>query len=399
MTRLAIIGKGTAGALSIGHFLRYTDWEIDWYFDHSIKAQAVGEASTLTLPPTLYQCFDITIEELQKHMDGNYKYGIRKKNWGNGTDFIHHFSPQGNVAYHFNAVKLQEFVFNFVKNNRRVKVIDQHVSDHSQVDADFIMDCSGKPSNFEGYHMAEFIPVNAVHVTQCYWDYPRFQYSLTFARKYGWVFGIPLQNRCSIGYLYNKDITSLEEVKEDVKIMFEDFDLVPSTDTNSFSFNNYYRIENFSKDDRVCYNGNASFFLEPLEATSINLMENIIRMAWDLWNGNKSVNEVNSIFWDYITATEHMISNHYYAGSIWNNEFWQMAKNKGIKGMDYYYNNIKFQAILDGMRKNKKASLKMTFPNLPESYGQWNIPQYYANYEGLGIMEDVMSKYYIHYLR
>lgn len=398
MTKLAIIGKGTAGIISIGHFLRYTDWEIDWYFDHSIKAQAVGEASTLPLPNTLYQNFDITIEELQKYMDGNYKYGIRKKNWGKGVDYIHHFSPQGNVAYHFNAVKLQDYVYAYVKNNRRVKIFDQHVSDHSQIDADYIMDCSGRPRSFDGYHMAEFIPVNAVHVTQCYWDYPRFQYSLTYARKYGWVFGIPLQNRCSIGYLYDVNTTGLMDVKEDVKAIFEEFNLTPSDDTNTFSFQNYYKIENFTSDERVAYNGNASFFLEPLEATSINFMEYIIRMAWDLWNGNKSTGELNKRYWEYITATEHMIANHYYAGSVWDNNFWTGAKYKGQKAMEKYYQNPKFQAILSSMKRNKKNSLKLVFPDIPEEYGQWSVPQYYQNYIGLGIMDDIMSKYHVQYV-
>ncbi|NBP00393.1 MAG: hypothetical protein EBU90_09765 [Proteobacteria bacterium] len=396
MPKLAIIGKGTAGALSIGHFLRYTDWEIDWYFDHSVKAQAVGEASTLTLPNALYQYFDITIEELQKHLDGNYKYGIRKKNWGTGKDFFHHFSPQGNVAYHFNAVKLQEYVFDFVQKSRRVKIFDQHVHSLDSIDADYIMNCSGKPKDFEPFHMSEYIPVNSVYVTQCYWDHPTFQYSLTYARKYGWVFGIPLQNRCSIGYLYNNTITSLEDVKEDVKIMFEDFNLVPSEDTNAFSFNNYYRKNNFEQDERVVYNGNASFFLEPLEATSIHFMEHIFRLAWDLWNGRRSVAECNQGYIRYITAIEHMIANHYYAGSIWDNQFWTMAKEKGKNAMNKYSENAAYQNILDCMKKNKKQCLKMLITELPAEYGQWNAPQFYQNYEGLGILDKVLNEFYIH---
>ena len=63
--------------------------------------------------------------------------------------------------------------------------------------------------------------------------------------------GIPLQNRCSIGYMYNNKINSLEEVKEDVKNIFEEFNLQPSETTNAFSFKNYYRNTNFEDSYRI----------------------------------------------------------------------------------------------------------------------------------------------------
>ena len=75
---------------------------------------------------------------------------------------------------------------------------------------------------------------------------------------------------------------------------FDDFNLIPSTDTNSFSFNNYYRKQNFT--DRVVYNGNASFFLEPMEATSVGCMDHIQRISWEIWNNNMDVNLANDLY-------------------------------------------------------------------------------------------------------
>jgi hypothetical protein len=95
--------------------------------------------------------------------------------------------------------------------------------------------------------------------------------------KYGWVFGIPLQNRISIGYLYNSDINSIEDIKKDIQNVFDEYHLTPSEKTQNFSFNSFYRKNNFSS--KVIYNGNASFFLEPLEATSTGLSTYIYRMA------------------------------------------------------------------------------------------------------------------------
>ena len=67
--------------------------------------------------------------------------------------------------------------------------------------------------------------------------------------------------------MFNSDINSLDEVKEDVKDVFEQYNLVPSDKTNFLQFKNYSRKVNFQ--GRVSYNGNASFFFDPLEATSI----------------------------------------------------------------------------------------------------------------------------------
>lgn len=61
MKKLAIIGAGTAGCLTVSHFLRFTDWTIDWYIDSSIKPQAVGEGSNLILPKALYNNVNFTI--------------------------------------------------------------------------------------------------------------------------------------------------------------------------------------------------------------------------------------------------------------------------------------------------------------------------------------------------
>ena len=74
MKKIAIIGAGTAGCYSVGYFLYKTDWNIDWYFDPTIKPQAVGEGSTLHFPFTLYQQFGFDYRSL-KEVKGTHKIG------------------------------------------------------------------------------------------------------------------------------------------------------------------------------------------------------------------------------------------------------------------------------------------------------------------------------------
>jgi len=378
MKKLAILGRGTAGAFSLTHYLKYTDWQIDWYFDDNINRQAVGEGSSLVFPAALYQNIEFEHYNL-KDLDGHYKNGIYKKGWSDGREFIHPFPPPA-VGYHFNATKFQDFVFSRVKDKPRISFIQQNVSNYNDIDSDYILDCRGKPSESENNKLiiSQYIPVNSVYVTQCYWDYAMFDYTLTIARPYGWVFGIPLHNRCSIGYLYNNNITSIEKIKEDVKNIFEEYCLTPREDTNSFSFKNYYRINNF--EGRVAYNGNASFFLEPLEATSITMMNYINNHAIEAWKTN-NFKQNNDIYRYLISSIQNVIMLHYMSGSIYDNKFWNFAKDRGLRCIrDAINNDKRFFTMIE--LSNKMDSLKKV-PSI--EYGTWSIKSFKDNLTNLGL--------------
>lgn len=371
--RIAIIGKGTAGVLSALHMSTYADkCEFDWYYDDAIPTQAVGEGSTLVLPKNLRDTINFGHFDLDK-IDGSFKLGIYKKNWGGSGEFMHPFRPP-DISYHFNALKLQEFLFDKIKD--RFKHYSSNV-DAKDVDADFVMDCSGKPSDYDEFETAEYIPVNSVHVTQCNWDYTRFQYTLAIARPYGWVFGIPLATRCSIGYMYNNNLNTLDEVKEDVLHVLKEFNLVGSKE-NSFSFNNYYRKQNFSNDGRIAYNGNASFFLEPLEATSIQMIDYIQRMAFDIWNNTITVDYANSRYHNLIREIRNMIMLHYSVGSKFNSPFWDYAIQQGRECVMSLETDTRFREILNNLNN---------FNYNIEDYGTWTIPSFKVNLTELGLIK------------
>jgi hypothetical protein len=381
--RLVVIGRGTAGAQTVAHFHRWMkDFEVEWHFDPNISPQAVGEGSALTLPVNLSNNLNFSHLDLSE-IDGTFKSGIVKQGWGKtGEEFFHAFPPP-ELSYHFNAVKLQEYTYKKLKD--KIKIVEQNTT-ADKVDADFVADCSGKPSDYSAFIESEYIPLNAVHVNQCFWDYPRFTHTLAIARPYGWVFGIPLTNRCSIGYLYNNKINSLEEVKEDMEYMFKTYNLTPSTTTNTFSFNSYYRKENFT--ERVAYNGNASFFLEPMEATSITVMDAIQRWAFDMWVSDRPVDEVNKCYETYMKQVETFIVMHYLAGSPFKTKFWEMAQEKAEK----CFENIKNDAYFVDMYKKTRNidNISQSF-NVPNIYAQWWSGSFVQNIRGLGLYDKLDS--------
>lgn len=371
MKKLAIIGKGTAGMLALSHFHR-ENLEIELYYDPSISSQAVGEGSTLIFPNMLRDNLNFRHSDLSE-LDGTFKEGVFKSGWGNGKEFMHHFIPP-TVAYHFNALKLQDFILKRLKH--KIKIIEKNITPED-IDSDFVFSCSGKPNDFEKFTMSDYITVNSVYVNQCYWEYPKFQHTLAIARPYGWVFGIPLKNRCSIGYLYNKDINSLSEIMEDCKEVFEEFGLNSSTSSNSFSFNSYYRKENFV--DRVCYGGNDSFFLEPMEASSIDMMNVTQRLAYDCWINNFPIEKCNEKYTEIIQEIESMIMFHYFAGSKYDTKFWQYSMQKAENNMKN--NVISNKKFLDVYLKSTNNFIR----NDESNFANWYATSIKENFSNLGL--------------
>jgi hypothetical protein len=346
MRKIAIIGNGTAGCLTATHFNFFSpDTNIEWYHDTKILPLSVGEGSLPHLPKALSR--DIGFDYLDLlSIDGTPKIGVDKYNWSNTDHYIQQ-SPMGEYALHFNASKLQKHIQDKLKDRSNVQVIEKNVNANN-IDADYVIDCTGSPKDFNDYNISEYIPVNTAYVTQCFWDSPRFFTSLVVARPYGWVFGIPLRNRCAIGYVFNRNINSLEEIKQDVQNVFEQFNLTPSNTTNYLEFKNYYKKTNFT--DKVCYNGNASFFLEPLEATSLAVSTQIKREAYDIIFNNKSPEESNNNIKNTICESEDIIMMHYLAGSKFKSAFWDYAQERGRKKLKQAFKQKRFREFYNNTK-------------------------------------------------
>lgn len=385
--RIVIIGSGTAGCISAIHSLRNPlrpkSTEIVWYTSPKIPAKSVGEGAFPILSSLLKEELDWGHEDIIK-VKGTYKTGILKKNWGGNGNFMHSF-PIGINAIHFNANLFQEAIKKQL--SKEIPVIEQHITNLSEIDSDYIINCAGTPKTYDEYYQSSFIPVNNAYITQCYWDRPTFDHTLTIARPYGWVFGIPLQNRCSIGYLFNNTINSLDEVKEDVKNIFEEYNLTPSKDTNNIKFSNYYKKENFT--NRVAYNGNASFFLEPMEATSITTVLRTNILATEIIHKNLSPSEQNKKYIDQLRQIEYMIMFHYLAGSKFNTPFWDFALNRAEQCISNPPNPPLFSQVYNLSKKYVENNRKNTLFSHQINYGLWEPAGFSQNLKNLNLYNKI----------
>ena len=388
MKKIAIVGRGTVGCLSVAHYLRYTDWTIDWIYDPLIETTPVGEGTNLTFPKSLRETLGFSNVDLD-NVNSIPKLGIWKRNWGKGKEFIHTFLA-GEHGLHFNAIQLQDYIFDKLKNNSRINLVESNIPHHDSIDSDYVMMCNGSPKDLtQDYNVRNHIPVNSAMVFQCPWELPKFFYSLTFAKKFGWVFGIPLKNRCAIGYVYNDQYCTEEEIKNEVQDILDEFELTPTV-TRKLKFRNYSSKKNF--DGRVCFNGNASYFLEPLEATSTGFSDYVNRLSLDLWKF-KELNEeqVNYFYNREIDETESMICLHYFSGSIYNNDFWQYAKSMGEDNIrKSFENKTDFLKIIKTALDNKTSEN----PYLNASkrgIGSWQVYNYIQNIKNLEIDNELQN--------
>jgi len=374
--KIAIIGKGTAGSLTLSNIVHHfkNQYEIEWYFDPSTPTQSVGEGSTLPLPHALRRSYEFSYNDFDI-LDATIKTGIRKVNWNGTNDYIHHF-PIGSVSMHFNATKLQEFIFQSEKNNIKLKT--QNIRSYQDIDATQIIDCSGAPKNYSKHNVLTSIPVNTAYIQQCPWDIPKFNYTLTISRPYGWVFGIPLQDRCSIGYLFNSNFNSFEEVQEDIKNIFKQFNLNPTGSVNKISFKNYYKKENYI--DRVAWNGNASFFLEPMEANAIGTVSKSYNLLNKILYKSINLSKANFEYNDFLQQVESMICIHYYAGSKYNTPFWKNAQEISQPPVERMFKDPRFLQILESIVYNHYLP-----PDI--DYGQWSKNSWKENILNLNLLD------------
>ena len=162
---------------------------------------------------------------------------------------------------------------------------------------------------------------------------------------------------------------SIDEIKEDIKAIFTQLNVTPSQDTNSFGFKNYFRKTNYT--DRVVYNGNSSFFLEPMEATSIVFMAWIADIAKSKLLNNIDEYNSNERYKNLIKSVENVISIHYLNNTNFDTKFWNYAKNISNETID---NSLKTNLEFKNVIVNVLSNLNNNIEQVPSwGYGTWGF--------------------------
>jgi hypothetical protein len=207
---------------------------------------------------------------------------------------------------------------------------------------DFIIECSGWKDNDE--YLDPFLEtVNSAFLFSENIIYDN-SYTLHLATEDGWMFGLPFpdENLTKFGYLYNNKWSNFDFLSK----KFKD----NNTQTKHISWTPKYS-RNFIQSKNIAYNGNRLFFLEPLQALSLNYYHYFAEQICIFLNTNRDEKEISQINFSYLWTMieyQHSLAFHYKFGSIHKTDFWS---------------NIKQKSTLSLQHSNPNSDLKILFTN------------------------------------
>ena len=322
--KLAIVGAGNAGCITALHYHLYRpDIEIDLYHDsdnHPIER--VGQGTTIPVAKLISD--GLGCNWYNNNIGATLKTGILYKNWGTKKDeFFHDFYSMDQVSIHYTPKKLSDAVLSSGKFN----VKEQEITNpEKEIDSDFIIDCRGRKARDKDNLDTIVNPINSVLLASL----PKRDLLWTEAQATpnGWTFTVPIEDKLSLGYLYNKDITSKKEAMTDFMYRFgvERIEHV-------MHFDNYCSFNSFVG-ERTLLNGNQCAFIEPLEATATGLYHYIARVGFDHFINNIDIPQCLHLLHKEVNSIANFVLYHYTTGSKFNSQFWNHVKTLPFTPID-----------------------------------------------------------------
>ncbi len=255
-------------------------------------------------------------------------------------------------AYHFDASLYAAFLRRHAESNgvKRIEGKIKHVSQNAEtgfvetltlesgqtVNGDFFIDCSGLSalliektlhSGFDDWsavlpcNSAAFVPSEkAGDVTP---------YTRSTAHTAGWQWRIPLQHRTGNGHVFCSDYTAKEEAAE---TLLRHLDGKALADPKFLRFTTGRRKLSWNRN--VVAIGLSSGFLEPLESTSIHLIQSGLVKLLDFWPGETIdpllAEQYNRAMANQYESIRDFIILHYKATERDDSEFWRYCRDMKV---------------------------------------------------------------------
>lgn len=373
--KIAVIGVGSAGILSLTHLCTWLDnsWDIVAIHNPKKPILGIGESTNGGFVGLIERGLNFSMgnPEDMKELDATLKFGSKFIGWREHS----WLNPllDGNTAIHFNNTGFAQFAlrrlrelwpqkFSMIEGDvQQIKQSPESatlVVDGQEHEFDFVMDCMGFPQEFAGYTMSDCSPVNRAWIHSLMPDQFNYEpYTDHIAAEHGWMFGVPLQSRKTFGYMYSDKLTDPEDAKQDMMKILKAKELDAATGrgiaTAEYRFQCYY--SNQVIEGRVGKNGNKALFFEPLIANSIFLYIYTVRLFYDFVLGQAQPQQCNAAFIRAVQQMEDVISYYYQGGARMDSKFWQFAKpmaRQRLEGRDMFkdqmktYRDLKNQGIL-----------------------------------------------------
>jgi len=333
---IAIIGKGTSAIISALNCIK-RGHQVTFFYDPATPHINVGESTTPVIHKLIYDALGVCSHRLIQEGIASYKMGINFVDWGVGKKFYHNFAGES-WAIHFDTKIFNDYIHSYLLEHRKASYVGKRVEDAQDIlnEYDFVINCAGWEDE-SSYIDPAFKSVNAAVLfteqlnMDCYDDTLR---TLHLATEDGWQFGLPFpsQNIIKCGYLFDKNLTSHSEVEK--KISGEVYE--------TFSWTPRYAKE-LIPEQRVSINGNRLFFIEPLQALSLDYTNLFSEFICDYLEDPTEENRrcINSRYLQDMWAYQISLAYHYQFGSIHDSKFWNDITKNAKDMMKYQFNGPK----------------------------------------------------------
>ena len=254
---------------------------------------------------------------------------------------------QLSYAYHLDATLYARFLRSY-SEGRGVRRIEDEVVDVSvgpsglvqwlclgdgrSIAADFFIDCSGFRSLLIGEVLktryldwSQWLPCDRAVAVQCESAATPVPVTQSTARECGWQWRIPLQHRVGIGYVYSSAHLSDDAATAS---LLERLEGVPLSDPRSLRFKAGRRASAWVGNCVAL--GLAAGFLEPLESTSIHLVQTGLARLFALFP-DRGYDPVISAEYNRLTSIEYervrdFLIFHYAASQRDDTAFWRHCR-------------------------------------------------------------------------
>ncbi|MEQ9316048.1 MAG: tryptophan 7-halogenase, partial [Henriciella sp.] len=229
-----------------------------------------------------------------------------------------------------------------------------------RIDGDFFIDCTGFRALLIGKELgakfvdwSHWLPCDRAIAVACEKKGESLPYTRATAREAGWQWRIPLQHRTGNGHVYSSEFME-NQAAEDI--------LLSTLDAKAISEPNRLRFKAGMQDRQWIGNciavGLSSGFLEPLESTSIYLIQAGITAFAELMPAGgidqRDVDEFNRVMQLEYDRIRDFLVLHYHATERDDSPFWNYVRTMSIpdtlkEKMDLFRSRGVVQEYKDGL--------------------------------------------------
>lgn len=240
------------------------------------------------------------------------------------------------VAESRGVERIEGKVVDVVQNSETGHVESLKLESGTEVAGELFIDCTGfrglliEQTLQSGYDdWSNYLPVDRAVAQTCELAGPLTPYTRATAHEAGWQWRIPLQNRLGNGHVYCSEYISDDEACAKLQ---EGLDGKPLSDPRFLRFKTGIRKKPWNKN--VVSLGLASGFLEPLESTSIHLVQTAIARLLTNFP-DKHFNERDIEYYNQRTLAEFeqvrdFLILHYCATQRTDSPFWNYVRTMEI---------------------------------------------------------------------